>query len=208
MSKPLKSLIKKAKLQLSPTVPRHMKKILSVEGQISAREAGLLYQLAAEVQDGVIVEVGSFRGRSAVALALGSKSGKNPPVYAIDPHETFTGTLGKSFGPQDRIAFFRNMLRCRVADTVRLINLPSQQVAQAWSKPIGFLWLDGDHAYDAVKQEFENWRKRIPKGALVAFHDSKDPQDGPSLVINEALESGAFKQVKKVDKTTVLQKVS
>lgn len=206
MGKPLKSFIKKAKLKLSPNVPAHMKTILSVEGQISAREAALLHDLASKADAGVILEVGSFRGRSTVALALGSKSGGNLPVYAVDPHEAFTGALGKEFGPQDRIAFFKNILKANVGDTVRLINLPSEQVSTSWRRPIGLLWLDGDHTYEAVRKDFDCWKAHIEPGGIVAFHDTEKPDDGPSRVIEEAIASEEYEEVTRIDKTGVLRK--
>jgi hypothetical protein len=59
------------------------------------------------VRDGCIVEVGSYRGRPTAALALGSLSGFQVPVYAVDPQEEFKGIYGGQFGPEDRGAFFR-----------------------------------------------------------------------------------------------------
>jgi predicted O-methyltransferase YrrM len=206
MGRPLKSILKNAKLRLSPYVPPHLKVILSIEGQISAREAALLHDLAAKTDSGVILEIGSYRGRSTVALALGTRSGENLPVYAIDPHEPFTGALGKEFGPQDRIAFFKNILRGKVADIVRLVNLPSNEVAKSWNRPIGLLWLDGDHTYEAVRGDFDSWEPHVLKGGCVVFHDAEHPDDGPSRVIMEALESGRFEEAGKVDKTGVIRK--
>ena len=56
-------------------------------GWLSLDEAALLYHLARQTTTGSIVEVGSYRGRSTVALAKGALAGGNRPVYAVDPHE-------------------------------------------------------------------------------------------------------------------------
>lgn len=53
--------------------------ILLVEGMISETEAAALFRLAREAT-GSIVEIGSYRGRSTVALALGVID--KPPVCA------------------------------------------------------------------------------------------------------------------------------
>lgn len=211
MSKqPLKATTKQLLLKrylLAFNLPPHMRKILSVEGALGRAEANLLFELAADVQDSCIVEVGSFRGKSTVALALGSQQGFDAPVFAIDPHEPFTGVVGGEFGPNDRIAFYKNMLRTGCGETVRLINLLSQMVASAWSKPIGLLWLDGDHSYDAVRSDFRGFDPYVIANGFVAFHDSLDPNLGPAQVIDEAITSEDYRKVAQLDLTTVLQKI-
>jgi predicted O-methyltransferase YrrM len=62
----------------------------------SFEEATLLYNLAIELKHGCIVEVGSHRGRSTVALGSASLDAHGFPVYAIEPHEKFREVLGGS----------------------------------------------------------------------------------------------------------------
>jgi len=184
-----------------------MKKIFSVEGQISYSECSLLFNLASRISSGCIVEIGSYRGRSTVALASGSMTGSRVAVYAIEPHESFTGALGGVFGPQDRKEFFKNVLRTGVGEIVRLVNLPSKVVSKGWDKEIALLWIDGDHKYEAVRRDFDCWEPFVVKGGIIAFHDSKDPELGPSKVIDEAISSRKFKQICQIDETTVLEKL-
>ncbi len=175
------------------------------EGSITLREARLLYDLAKEVKKNCIVEVGSYRGRSTVALGRGSIDGNQVPVFAIEPHETFTGVLGGEFGPQDRGAFFKAMLDAHCYHVVRLINLSSEIVAPNWSKKISLLWIDGDHRYEGVKRDFYSWSLHLDSEAVIAFHDSTDPQLGPRRLINELFETGNFKEICQIDQTTVIQ---
>jgi hypothetical protein len=184
-----------------------VRKVRFVEGFLSLDEAQLMSELASQVSEGCIVEVGSYRGRSTVALALGSQHGSNIPVYAIEPHEQFEGVLGGSFGPRDRVEFFFNMLRTDCAETVRVIGVSSEVVTKGWDKPIGLLWIDGDHRYEAVKRDFTCWEPFILKQGLVAFHDSIDEDLGPAKVIEEALASGGYQKLQQVKRTTVLRKV-
>src|SRR6266508_6690796 len=95
-----------------------------IEGMIGDQEAALLTRLASQVEEGCIVEVGSYRGMSTIALAKGARV----PGYAIEPHEHFQGVLGGTFGPADRRAFFENLLRAGVVEQVRLVNLSSEIV--------------------------------------------------------------------------------
>ena len=179
---------------------------LAVEGQISEKECLLLYTLAKRVSKGVIVEVGSYRGRSTVALALGTRAGAKVPVYAVDPHEVFTGVLGGTFGPQDRVCMFRNLLDAGVAESVAVVGLPSQVAAQGWESPIGLLWIDGDHTLAGTEADFRSWGGYVRTGGLVAFHDATDPQLGPFHVIRGLLSTDVYRKVGQVDHTIVLQK--
>src|SRR5712692_7618908 len=62
-----------------------------IEGWLSEREAEFLYRTARGCStSGVIVEIGSFKGKSTICLAKGSSAGGRVEVHAIDPH---TGTL-------------------------------------------------------------------------------------------------------------------
>lgn len=206
MREQFKKMLSKLKTRYPQNVPPHLKKILAIEGQISARESELLFDLAAQVSSGCIVEIGSYRGRSTVALALGSQQQAKVPVYAVEPHEPFVGALGGNFGPADRIEFFKNILRSKVGEIVRLVNLSSEEAAKGWSKQIALLWIDGDHSYEGVKKDFELWEPFVIKSGVISFHDSTDLSLGPSKVIGEALSSGRFEKVQQVDMTTVLKK--
>jgi hypothetical protein len=176
------------------------------EGMITLEEAGLLYKLAKEVSDGCIVEVGSYRGRSTVALGRGSMDGNRAPVYAVEPHEKYTGVLGGEFGPPDRGAFFKAMLDTSCYHVVRLINLSSEAVAPGWNMKIGLLWIDGDHTYNGVKRDFESWLPHLSPDAIVAFHDSLDPKLGPQRLIDEITRSNQFEKIESVGITTVTRR--
>lgn len=175
------------------------------EGMINLAEATILYELAKACQDGCIVEVGSYRGRSAVALGRGSLDGHKVPVYAIEPHEEFTGEMGGKFGPPDRGAFYTAMLATSCYHAVRLVNLSSEVVAPGWNKKISLLFIDGDHSYEGVKRDFNCWSPHLAPNALVAFDDSTNPAMGPGQLIGELTQSGKFEQVRQVRNVTVIR---
>jgi len=175
------------------------------EGSISFKEALLLYDLARQVINNCIVEVGSYRGRSTVALGRGSIDGGHAPVFAFEPHEEFTGILGGKFGPSDRGAFYKTMLETSCYHIVRLINLSSEIVAPNWNRGISLLWIDGDHRYEGVKRDFECWHPHLAAEAIIAFHDSTNPELGPKRLIDKLLETGNFEKTQQIDKTTVIK---
>jgi predicted O-methyltransferase YrrM len=164
-----------------------------IEGWLKPDAAELLFAAAASINSGCIVEVGSYRGRSTVALCAGSMAGSQVPVYAIDPHEHFVGIKGSVFGPGDRRAFFRTMLTSKFASIVRLVNLSSEVVSPGWEKGVSMLFIDGDHRYEAVLSDFSNWRPHLTDHALVVFHDATGA--GTALLIKDLVSEGALTHI-------------
>jgi len=181
------------------------------EGMISANEAMLLYRLAAKPRAGCIVEIGSWRGKSAIAMALGAKTlpaARRPMVHCIEPHAKFVGVFGGEFGPHDRAAFFKAVLEADCADNIALVNLPSVAAAKAWSKPIGLLFIDGDHSEEGVQADIDAWRRHLTDDAVIVFDDATNPSAGPARIIEKMLAAGEFRAIKKVGKIAVLRKAA
>ena len=114
--------------------------------------------------------------------------------------------MGGTFGPADRVRFFRNMVGARVGEVVRLVNLPAELVAAGWTSPVFLLRIDGDHRFEAVRADFRSWTPQLDDGAPVVLHDSLPPDGGTVRGIAEALDSGALELLETVDLTTVLRK--
>lgn len=189
--------------RLSPRLSPDMRRILFTEGYLSEEECRLLRDLAAEAAGGCIVEIGSYRGRSTTALALGTRGGAGLPVYAVEPHAVFQGEHAR-YGPQDRVAFFRNVLRAGCADIVRLLSTRSEIVTPGWTEPVALLWIDGDHRYEGVKRDMDGWGPHVVSGGVVAFHDTN--REGPAAVVREALATGEYDEVRTLGRTSVLRK--
>jgi len=69
-------------------VIRNIQKITSnVDGWLGKREGPYIYSLAKiGATRGVVVEIGSWKGKSTIWLAKGSEAVQGGKVYAIDPH--------------------------------------------------------------------------------------------------------------------------
>jgi len=183
--------------------------IKRLRGGVTVEEAEYLRSLIRSCASGARVEVGSFRGKSAVALCEGlPDNGINgePMLYCVEPHRPFIGFYGGKFGPEDRGAFFRVMLKTKAYRRVALINSSSDVLSPGWREPVGFLFLDGDHTYAGVKRDFESWRGHLLAGALVAFDDSTNVECGPYQLIGELLAEGAYEKVGRAGKITTLRR--
>lgn len=145
----------------------------TVEGWLAREEAALLMALAAEVPAGAVtVEIGNYRGRSTVALALGAARGAGGQVVSVDPHLPFVGPRGGRFGHEDQAHLYANLTRAGVGAQVSVVCLGSRAVAAGWEgPPVGLLFIDGDHRYEAVRGDLVAWAPHLAAGARVAFDD-------------------------------------
>ncbi len=179
-----------------------------LKGGITTHEGGLLRRLAGRVADGCIVEVGSYHGKSAVALAFGVRDrGLQIPIFCIEPHRPFAGFYGGQFGTQDRGAFYETMRRTGAFHEVALVNLSSEDVAPTWALSIGLAFIDGDHHYASVRRDFECWDPHVVLGGLIAFDDAIDDACGPSRLIAEIVATRRYRVVESAGKIVVLQKL-
>jgi predicted O-methyltransferase YrrM len=174
--------------------------------QHSEAEGGLLRRYAENAR--CVVEIGVAEGGSAWELRqVIEPSGT---LYLVDPYPP-----GALFG--------LNMARLvaeRLVGNINRGNLVwirqrSDEAARAWSRSIDFLFIDGDHAYEAVLKDWQTWSRHIRVGGVVAFHDalpsdetgvSRD--DGPVRVVQAIRgESPEWEFVEGVDTTAILRRL-
>lgn len=142
-----------------------------IEGLIPERVAEWLTAIATDVEPpNVIVEIGSFKGKSTVALASEART----TVYAIDPWDLDGNPSGRFHfaSPSTFDAFLANT---RELDNIEPIRGFSVEVAATWrakvGAPIGLLFIDGDHRESAVLADWYAWRPHLADEALVVFDD-------------------------------------
>ena len=141
-----------------------------VDGWLYIEEAQALHDLAAGLQlPQVWVEIGSFKGRSTIAMALDA----GVPGFAVDPHEYATYDA-YPFGDPDRHVFMANLVRTGLAQKVRIWDMRSKDAARAWPHHhIGLLFIDGYHPEVALDLEW--WLPFVDDGAFIALHDINTP---------------------------------
>ena len=166
-----------------------------IPGWLADEEGELLHRLARECKDGEIVEIGSWKGKSTVWLAEGSKAGRGLKIYAIDPHKGYDG--------KSTLEEFRNNIAKTGAGSMIIpIVKTSEESAKEFSKPVGLIFIDGSHEYDDVKKDFELWFPKLIDGGVMAFHDTLG-YDGPRKVVNELIyKSRHFRKVRLVNNIT------
>ncbi len=169
----------------------------NIGGWLTDAEAEFLYNAAKDGPgEGVIVEIGSWKGKSTVCLAKGSKDAKREKVYAIDPHLGETELVKQT----DTFSEFKaNIKATNVEDYVIPMKMKSEEAARKWEKKIRLLWIDGAHDYENVLKDFNLWEKHLVKGGIISFHDTLN-FPGPKKVVREKIfYSDRFSQVGLID---------
>ncbi|MBC7851046.1 MAG: class I SAM-dependent methyltransferase [Chitinophagaceae bacterium] len=195
---------------------RKISKVHDIDGWLSNNEALGLYSVAGKLnENAVVVEIGSWQGKSTYCIARGLKSGQ---VFAIDPFNAAGGGDTESEeqykekkGSKDLLkSFIHNMESRNVMDKIVVKKGYSYEFPHDFEK-IDFLFIDGDHSIEGCKSDFELFSPRIVPGGYIAFHDFYEKRDelGSTWVIkNLVLPSPHYKFYRLFDSLWVAQKIS
>lgn len=150
--------------------------IADVPGWLTDDEGEALYELARRCEGhGVIVEIGSWKGKSTICLGLGSRAGRAVRIFAVDPHADYR------FGD-----FKANIERAGIQDLVTPVPSLSQAAAESFDEPIELLFVDGSHEEALVREDFAKWVPKVVEGGWVAFHDTTWTA-GPRRVVGSSV---------------------
>jgi hypothetical protein len=129
--------------------------------QISIAEGALLERYATGVRTGV--QIGIAEGGSAWhARRVMDPEGV---LYLIDPYP-------KVLGMNMSRIIARRLIGTVNRGEVRWVRKYSDDAAPGWKEPIDFLFIDGDHSYDAVRRDWKNWSPHVTPNGYAAFHDA------------------------------------
>ncbi len=105
---------------------------------------------------GELVEVGVWEGNSLLLLA---QHFPGEQVHAIDPWYGCGDGTQPSRGIDVYADFVENMRENNIEDRVIVWREDSRDVFARWETPIRYLYIDGEHTYDAVA---DNLIKALP----------------------------------------------
>ena len=143
---------------------------------------------------GTVLEIGSYKGKSTVGLAFIAQRYGLSPVVSVDPHSAPAVTDFGHGSEQSSWEDFQASLRdAGVERSVEAHRMYSRDLATGWTRPIRFLWIDGDHTYRGAKEDIDLFRPHLVPGGIVALHDVLHAFEGPVRVFaDELLASDAF----------------
>lgn len=195
-----------------------------VPGFMPADEGELLHKVASEhAAAGVIVEIGSYCGKSTLLLADAAASGGGT-VVTVDHHRGSEehqpgeeyhdpALLDPQVGKLDTLQRFRRAIAEADLDPhVVTIVADSAVAAGLWRHPVDLLFIDGGHAETTAHRDYTGWAPWVAPGGLLAIHDVfPDPADGgrpPYDIYRRALDEGDFTELACQGSLRVLQRVA
>jgi len=171
----------------------------------------------------LIVEIGSYCGKSAVYLGTAARQAGGLLV-TVDHHrgseENQSGwehhdpdVVDARTGRMDTLPFLRRTLeQAGLEEHVIAIVGESRAVASFWNTPIALLFIDGGHGEKPAQADYEHWAPHVAPGGRLAIHDVfPDPADGgqaPWHVYERALASGRFREVRAVGSLRILERIT
>jgi predicted O-methyltransferase YrrM len=170
---------------------------------------------------GPLLEVGTYCGKSAIYLGAAARE-RGTVLFTVDHHRgSEENQAGWEFhderlvdprtGRMDTLPFFRRTMEdAGIEDVVVAVIGSSPAVARHWATPLGLLFIDGGHAFEAALADYEGWSPHVASGGLLAFHDIfEDPAEGgqaPYEVWKHAVASGDFDPVSTTGSLRVLRR--
>jgi len=193
-----------------------------IKGFIAREEAMRLYELAREASlIGPCLEIGSYCGKTASYIGMGCRE-NGGILFSIDHHrgseeqqpgEKYfdSDLLDKETGLIDTFRLFRKTISdLGLEDTVIPIVAKSEVVAGSWATPLGMVFIDGGHTFEAALTDYNCWAPYILPGGFLAIHDIfPDPSKGgqaPWHIYNLALASGLFTELPMINTLGILKR--
>ena len=168
--------------------------VRSLPGFLPKDDVRLLYRTAAEAQGpGDIAEIGSWMGKSTVAIARSLVDHKvaGCRIFAIDPHAGSSNQGDEIARAGSTLPHFQaNVRMAKVAHLVEPLVMPSVQAGAELARRnvrLRLAFIDGLHDEEPVRADIRAFRPLMKPRGLMAFHDC-NPEGGQFPGVWKALE--------------------
>ena len=187
---------------MTPIPEEHIRLFHEIHDSVNLHHSTPLYHYAKEVKRGAIVDLGTWRGGSAIVMALGTRAGAGLKVYTVDSYVERT----EHYGPEDKEVFLRNVVAAGV--DVKLIEMDVDDAVvkrkRLWKRGLALVyWEIGG---DRIGHDFGNWGRFIIPGGFFLAKNTLDPF-GSDPVILEALANGTWSRLPDMLAISVLVRV-
>lgn len=160
----------------------------------SAADAALLLEAAAGARR--VVEIGVYEGSSALLLLRALAPGAE--LHLIDPFGRHADALPSGWGATEwatrRLLERARRRRGASAPSLCWHVATSHEVAATWEGEADLVFIDGDHSEQGCELDWREWRRFVPVGGRVVFHDARaGARDGRGLPGPTAVVERAFR---------------
>lgn len=184
-----------------PTFAHALTLIEGIEGWLSTDQAERLWNAALPLTEGArLVEIGSYRGRSAVILA--TAAGPGTTLVAIDPHAgndrgdlRGEGATQEEEAEIDHKSFFANLEAAGVRDRVEHIRKFSHDAVDDIEGPIDLLYVDGAHQYQPAVTDIRRFGAKVRPGGTMLIHDSFSSVGVTGAILTDLVPSSEWRYV-------------
>lgn len=173
-----------------------LKILSSIEGWLSESQAHILYNTALKYSNSNICEIGSYKGKSSIALGLACKKNANK-LYCIDPWQGTYSDLEKC-SKEIQIKFekgfyeywLENIEKAGVKDVLVPLKGCSKDVLTKDLKlKFKMAFIDGCHEYDSVIEDFNLIKSFLEPGSTLIFHDVTSSWPGAYKAWHQAIKT-------------------
>ena len=179
--------------------------VRSIDGWFSDADALLLARCVSGAPHSaarLVVEIGSYKGRSTTLIGLTVKKlGLPLRIITIDPH------VGYPFGDQSDThdALMSNLRRFDLLGHVEVRRARSLDVRI--DEQVALAFIDGMHDPESVSRDVGHLLDKIAPSGLIALHDYSDHFPGVIATARILLEDPAYKPVGLEEKFLVVRKL-
>lgn len=159
------------------------KEIEHIFTHVTKQELGVLHNLTKNNKSDFCVEIGSYMGASSIAISSALKKGEilncidiwksnismRPDPQQIDNKYEQNRWIDENTTLLDVFKYNTQ----KYSSYINIIKGYSNEVVKLFSqnKKIDILFIDGDHSYEGVKKDWENYYPLMNKNGIVIFHD-------------------------------------
>lgn len=154
----------------------------TIMGFFSRGEAELLYNTALLSDGKLMVECGSYQGKSTSVLGTAAKLTEGK-VYAVDFWEN-SGIYGSDWPKSNALIFSQNMQRAGVLEQVYPLRLPTPVAAAAFQDAsLDLFFHDAGHTKAEITEDLGAWLPKLKPGGWLLVHDYGNVAHGWDQVI-------------------------
>ncbi len=152
-----------------------------ISGYFSLDEAWALNRAVATIPrsaDVRVVEIGSYKGRSTVAIGLALSERHGGHCVSVDPHApTGKESYVREHGGADTFdEYLANIRRSGVERYIESVRATSEVARASYDgTKIDVLFIDGSHDFEDVKNDIALWTPLLKRSSIVAFNDPFSP---------------------------------
>ena len=182
----------------------HKLRLVNATSQTNDEELQALARYAKGAR--IALEIGSYQGVSAAVIARNLAS--DGRLVCVDPWPT----NGKRDNPEFKI-FARHLERTKTKHKIHVIRDFSTNALEQLPPKVDFAFIDGDHSWSGIAEDWAIVSSRAVDGTFVCLHDTAVPQAEPFRIFescrfyNEVIKSNSgFELVETVYSMRVLRK--